>query len=45
MKVEEGLTALVALDGDIFDGQHTPLPRGNHFKHNLKEEEEEEEDA
>lgn len=30
-----GLTALVALDHDVFDGQQAALPRGYDFKHNL----------
>lgn len=35
-KKKKGLTALVALDHDVFDGQQTTLPGGYSFKHNLR---------
>lgn len=34
------LTALVALDHNVFDGQQATLPRGYGFKHNLRRREE-----
>lgn len=37
--VKKGLTALVALDHDVFDGQQATLPRGYDFKHNLRKRE------
>ena len=37
---KKGLTALVALDHDVFDGQQAALPRGYSFKHNLRRREE-----
>lgn len=33
---KKGLTALVALDHNVFDGQQTSLPWGYGFKHNLR---------